>query len=63
MKRKKRLDVLLLILAAPIGFTLYKHTDFKNFTFEKPYIDTLYLITFCALLFFALKKKDKEPEW
>lgn len=62
MKGKIGFNLTFAILAFPIGLALYKDTDFENWTFRKPALDTVFLLTFIALLFFMFKKKEKETE-
>jgi hypothetical protein len=62
MKDKIGFNVIFAILAFPIGLALFKDTDFHSWTFRKPALDIWYLIVFIALLFFMLKKQNKEPQ-
>ncbi len=50
------------LLAFPIGIALYKDTDFKNFTFRKPALDAVYLITFVIVISLMLKGNKKPTE-
>jgi hypothetical protein len=60
MKDKIGFNLIFAIIAFPIGLALLKDINFDNFTFKKPALDTFYLIIFCGLVFFLLKKKDKK---
>lgn len=44
MKNTKLPNFFFSVIAIILGVSLYRHFDFKNFTFEKPALDTLYLI-------------------
>lgn len=46
MKTQKRLNVFALLIAFVTGYKCYVHFDFATFTFEKPVLDTIYLIAF-----------------
>lgn len=54
-QKKNNFNVFFAIMAIILGVKLYKHINFKNFTFEKPLIDTIYLITFIGSVFFVIK--------
>lgn len=60
MKDKIGFNLAFAILAFPIGLALLKDTSFNPLTFKKPVLDIFYLIIFCALIFFMLKKQDKK---
>ncbi|MBN8572437.1 MAG: hypothetical protein J0M05_00860 [Candidatus Kapabacteria bacterium] len=62
MKDKIGFNLVFAILAFPIGLALFKDINFETFTFKKPALDTLYLITFCAMIFLMLKKKEKKTD-
>jgi cation transport ATPase len=55
MTTKKGIPFFMLIIALVTGSKLYKHTNFETWTFEKPAIDTLYLIAFLAAIFVLVK--------
>ncbi len=55
MDKKKGLNFFFLIIAIITGSKLYKHFDFQNLKFERPAIDTLYLIVFIASVIFLIK--------
>ncbi|MEO0312621.1 MAG: hypothetical protein RIQ89_2278 [Bacteroidota bacterium] len=55
MNTKRGINFFALIILIVIGSKLYKHFDFKELKFEKPGIDTLYLITFVLLLFVVIR--------
>ncbi|MBP4140391.1 hypothetical protein MW871_07820 [Flavobacterium sp. I-SCBP12n] len=60
MKNKINFNIVFAIIAFPIGLALYKHTDFATFTFKKPALDWLFLITFIICIFLTFKKKNKK---
>jgi hypothetical protein len=62
MKEKIGFNFVFAILAFPIGLALLKDTNFNDFTFKKPALDTFFLIIFCGLIFFMLKKQDKKSD-
>lgn len=62
MRDKIGFNMIFAILAFPIGIALLKDTNFDTFTFKKPALDTVYLITFCVLIFLMLKKRVKNND-
>lgn len=54
MNNNRGFNFFLVIIAFVTGSKLVSHTDFKNWTFEKPAIDTLYLIVFLLSVFFIV---------
>ncbi len=54
-KKKNNFNVFFAIMAVILASKLYKHFDFQNFRFEKPLIDSIYLITFIGCMFFIIK--------
>ena len=62
MKDKIGLNIIFLIIAFPIVLALFKDTNFNEFTFRKPALDSLYFIVFIVCIILALKKKKKETE-
>lgn len=61
MKDKIGFNLIFAILAFPIGLALFKDINFNTWTFRKPALDIFYLVVFVALLYFMLKKQNKEP--
>jgi len=59
MKDKIGFNIIFAIIAFPIGLALLKDTDFKEFTFRKPALDTFYLIVFIVCIILTFKKKIK----
>lgn len=62
MKNKIGFNLAFAIIAFPIGLALLKDINFENFTFKRPVLDVFYLITFIGLIFFMLKKQNKETD-
>jgi hypothetical protein len=62
MESKKAINVFFVIIAIVTGNKLIQHFDFKNFTFEKPAIDTLYLCTFIAVIVLLIKDFIKKSD-
>ena len=61
MQAKKGINFFFLIIAIITGSKLYKHTDFKNLQFQKPAIDTIYLLAFAASVILLIKDFVKPP--
>ena len=55
MNKKTGINFFFAIIAIITGSKLYKHFDFQNLKFEKPAIDTIYLIAFLASVIFIVK--------
>lgn len=62
MKNNIGFNLVFALIAFPIGIALFRDTDFSTFTFKKPALDAVYLITFVVAVFFMLKKNKKEQE-
>lgn len=62
MKNKKGINFFLVLIAIILGSVLYKHFDFKNFSFADPYLDMLYLVVFIVCIFLIIKDYKKQPE-
>lgn len=62
MDSKKGINIFFAIIAIITGSKLYKHFDFQNFKFEKPAIDTIYLIASVASIIFIIKDYIKQPK-
>ncbi|NHM07988.1 hypothetical protein G4D82_14075 [Flavobacterium sp. CYK-4] len=56
MENKKGLNFFFLIIAIITGSKLVHHFDFQNFSFQKPAIDTIYLVAFLASIFFLIRE-------
>ncbi len=56
MENKRSLPFILTIIAIIIGVALYKQFDFQNFSFEKPALAVVYLITFIFCFSVIIKK-------
>lgn len=61
MQAKKGINFFFLIIAIITGSKLYQHTDFKNLQFQKPAIDTIYLLAFAASVILLIKDFVKPP--
>jgi hypothetical protein len=59
MKNKIGFNLLFALIAFPIGLALFREFDFETFTFKKPALGILYLVTFIALIYLTFKKKTK----
>jgi hypothetical protein len=57
MKNKIGFNILPALLAFVLALSLNREFDFKTFTFRKPALGILYLVTFILLLIFTFKKK------
>lgn len=62
MKDKIGFNIVFALIAFPIGLALLREFDFQSFTFNKPALGILYLITFIVAIFLMLKKKQNTPE-
>jgi len=62
MKRIRGINWFFAFIALTLGGTLIKHFDYKNFTFEDPALDILYLIIFIISIYFLIKDFIKHPE-
>ncbi|TWI80645.1 hypothetical protein IQ13_3324 [Lacibacter cauensis] len=60
MKNKIGFNVGFAIIALPIGIALLRDFDFAGFTFKRPALNTLYLVTFLFLIYFTLKKDSSK---
>lgn len=47
----------LTIITVILGLVIIKHFDFDSLTFEDPWLDTLYTVTFILLIFFMFRNK------
>lgn len=59
MENKKSVNFFLAFIAIILGWTLFKHFDFKTFKFADPYLDILYLIVFLISIFLIIKDRRK----
>lgn len=62
MDNKKGVSFFLIIILIIVGSKLYKHFDFENLKFEKPALDTVYLITLLVLIFVLVKAFITRPK-
>ena len=62
MKNKKEINLFFALIAFILGLTLFKHIDFKNFTFKEPYLDILYLVVFVIAIYLLIKDYRTRPE-
>ena len=62
MGNKKSINVIFLIIAIILGTTLFKHFNFKTFSFKKPALDVVFLITFIVSIYLLMKDYNKQPE-
>lgn len=57
MKNKIAFNILPALLAFVLALALNREFDFETFSFRKPALGILYLITFILLVIFTFKKK------
>lgn len=62
MESKKRINVFLAFIAVILGWTLFKHIDFKDFTLKEPVMDILYLIVVAISVYLLIKDFKRQPE-
>ena len=55
MGNKKAKAFLFSIIAVILGLSIIKHFDVEQMKFEKPALDTLYILTFIMSVFFLLR--------
>lgn len=55
MNKKSGVSFFLVVIALIVGRRLFQHFDFETFTFEKPLLDIIYLITFIVMVVFMVK--------
>lgn len=60
MEHKKGLNFFLLMIAIITGGKVIKHFDYHNFSFEKPALDTVYLIAFLVSIVVLVKDYIKK---
>lgn len=62
MDNKKGINLFLAFIAVILGWTLFKHFDFKAFKFADPYLDILYLIVFVISIYLIIKDRKRKSE-
>lgn len=62
MENKKGINVFFAFIAIILGWTLFKHFDFKTFKLADPYLDILYLIVFVISIYLIIKDRKKTTE-
>lgn len=62
MENKKIPSFVFGVVAVILGWTLIKHFDYKNLSFQKPLLDALYLIVFVFTIYALLKNNKKRTE-
>ncbi len=55
--KKNNLRPAATIIAVILGVIIFKHFNFSTFTFEKPWLDVIYIIAFICIIFFLFKDK------
>jgi len=61
METKKGLNVFFAFIAVILGWTLFKHVDFRNLTLKDPVLDILYFIVFVISIYLIIKNYSKRP--
>lgn len=59
MESKKGTNLFFIFIAIILGWTLFKHIDFKNLTLKEPYLDILYFIIFSISIYLIIKQPNK----
>lgn len=59
MEKKNGINFFLAFIIIILGWTLFKHIDFKNFTLKDPLLDILYAIVLIIAIFFLLKDRRR----
>lgn len=62
MESKKGTNLFFGFIAVILGWTLFKHFDFKNFKFEDLALDILYLIVFVISICVLIKGYRRRSE-
>ena len=62
MENKKIPSFAFGVVAIILGWTLFKHFDFEDFSFQKPLLDALYLIVFVFSIYALIKNKKNRAE-
>ncbi|MDR6843735.1 hypothetical protein [Flavobacterium granuli] len=62
MENKKIPSFAFGVVAIILGWTLVKHFDFEDFSFQKPLLDALYLIVFVFSIYALIKNKKNRAE-
>jgi membrane protein DedA with SNARE-associated domain len=62
MENKKIPSFAFGIIAIILGWTLIKHFNFENFSFQKPLLDALYLIVFVFSIYALIKNYRNRTE-
>ena len=60
MEHQKGINLFFAFIAVVIGWTLFKHIDFRNLTLKEPVLDILYLIVFVMSLYWLIKGFKKQ---
>lgn len=62
MENKKTPTFMFGVVAIILGWTLFKHFDFKNLSFQKPWLDGLYLVIFILSIYILIKNNRKRAD-
>jgi hypothetical protein len=62
MDDKKGINLFFAFIAVILGWTLFKHINFKNLTLKDPFLDILYFIVFSISIYLIIKDKKKRTE-
>ena len=57
MESKKGINFFFALIAVILGWTLFKHIDFRNFTLQDPMLDVLYFIVLVIAVYLLIKDK------
>lgn len=55
MENKNNTSFILIIIAIILGSSLFKHFDFENMRFQKPWLDAIYFVTFVVTVYFLIR--------
>lgn len=55
MENKNNMSFILIIIAVILGSSLFKHFDFGNMRFQKPWLDAIYFVTFIVTIYFLIR--------
>lgn len=62
MENKKIPSFAFGVIAVILGWTLFKHFDFEDLSFQKPLLDALYIIIFAFSIYALIKNSKNRTE-
>jgi nicotinamide riboside transporter PnuC len=62
MESKKGINLFFAFIAFILGWTLFKHFDFKTLSLKDPVLDILYIIVFVVSIYLIIKDYRKNKK-